>query len=71
MNTNKLRAVMALNGETGGILSKALGISEQRFSAKLNGKNAEFTQNEIHIIKDRYNLSAEEIDNIFFNCIVS
>ena len=67
MNTNKLRAKMALNGDTGGILSKVLGLSQQRFSAKLNDKNAEFTQGEIQVIKDRYNLTPKEVDEIFFN----
>ena len=72
MNTNKLRAVMALNGDTGGELSLAVGLSQQRFSAKLNDKHgAEFTQSEMQIIKDKYNLTAEEIDDIFFNKKVS
>lgn len=67
MNTNKLRAKMALNGDTGTTLSEALGLSQQRFSAKLNGNNAEFTQGEIQLIKDIYNLTAEEVDDIFFD----
>ncbi len=71
MNTNKLRAKMALNGDTGGALADALGISQQRFSAKINDNNAEFTQGEIQIIKDKYNLTAEEVDDIFFNKKVS
>lgn len=71
MNANKLRAKMALFGDTGGTLAEAIGISQQRFSAKLNGKDAEFTQGEIQTIKDRYNLTAEEVDDIFFNIKVS
>ncbi|HZK57048.1 MAG TPA: XRE family transcriptional regulator [Clostridia bacterium] len=71
MNTNMLRAKMALFGDTGGVLSRALGISQQRFSAKINDKNAEFTQGEIQLIKDRYDLTAEEVDEIFFNKKVS
>lgn len=67
MNTNKLRAKMALNGDTGTTLSETLGLSQQRFSAKLNGNNAEFNQSEIQLIKDRYNLTAAEVDDIFFN----
>ena len=67
MNTNKLRAKMALYGDTGGTLAKALGLSPQWFSRKLNEKNAEFTQGEIQAIKDRYNLTAEEVDEIFFD----
>ena len=63
---------MALHGDTGNDLAKALGLSPQRFSAKINEKNgAEFTQHEIQKIKDRYNLSAEDIEAIFFNKKVS
>lgn len=72
MNSNKLRAVMVLNGDTGGMLAKVLGISHTRFSAKLNERNgAEFTQSEIQAIKERYGLTAEQIDDIFFNIKVS
>lgn len=71
MNTNKLRAKMALFGDTGNTLSETLGISPQRFSAKINDNNAEFTQGEIQIIKDRYNLTADEVDDIFFDKKVS
>lgn len=67
MNTNKLRAKMALHGDTGGTLSEALGMSQQRFSAKLNNNNAEFTQSEIQDVKDRYKLTPEEIEDIFFD----
>lgn len=72
MNTNKLRSIMALHGDTGNDLAEALSLSPQRFSAKLNEKNgAEFTQGEIQIIKGRYILDAKEIDDIFFNFNVS
>ena len=72
MNPNKLRAVMVLHGENGTILSKALGISQQAFSAKINGrKGREFTQSEIRTIKERYSLTAEDIDDIFFGGEVS
>lgn len=66
MNANRLRAMMLLHGDNGKSLSKALGISSQRFSAKLNSVDgAEFKQGEIQIIKDRYQLTPEDIDNIF------
>lgn len=70
MNVNKLKAVMVLHGDTGGDLAKFLGISHSRFSQKLNGK-AEFIQGEIMDIKKRYKLTAEEVDDIFFNIQVS
>lgn len=66
MNKSALRAKMVINNDTGNTLAKALNISETTLSAKINGK-AEFTRNEIAKIKSRYKLSAEEVDNIFFN----
>lgn len=65
MNSNKLRSVMVLHGDTGGKLAAAIGISQQSLSAKINGKR-QFTQDEIRKIKERYGLSAEEVDEIFF-----
>lgn len=70
MNANKLRAVMILNDDKGSDLARALGIAHTTFSAKLN-RRAQFTQGEIQVIKDRYNLTAEQIDDIFFNIKVS
>ena len=67
MNTNKLRAKMALYGDTGNTLSEAIGLSPQRFSAKINDNNAQFMQGEIQIIKDRYNLTPKEVDEIFLS----
>lgn len=72
MNSNKLRSAMALHGDTGGDLAKVLGISQQSFSYKLNAKNGgEFTQGEIQIIKERYSLTAFDVDSIFFDKNVS
>ena len=72
LNKNKLEAVMKEHGDNGGDLSAYLGIARGTFSAKLNEKNgAEFTQSEISLIKQRYNLTAENIDTIFFNIKVS
>ena len=67
MNAKLLKSKMALFGDTGATLAKALGISRQQFSAKINETNgAEFTQREIKIIRNRYALSGAEIDDIFF-----
>lgn len=72
MNLNLLNSKMALKGDRNDDLAKALEISPQRLSAKKNNTNgAEFTQNEIQIIKDRYNLTDSEIIEIFFNNNVS
>lgn len=72
MNKEKLRSIIALNGETQNILSIFIGITPQSFSGKINErKGAEFTQSEIKLIKDRYNLTAEEVNEIFFDHPVS
>ena len=72
MNRNLLRAAMVRFGDTGEELSAALGIARSTLSAKMTSyKGADFTQNEILTIKNRYNLSANEIDEIFFNREVS
>ena len=58
---------MKFFGDTNNSLAKALGISPQTFSAKKNETNGkEFKQSEIEKIKQRYSLSAYEIDEIFF-----
>lgn len=68
MNTVLLKSKMVLFGDTNMTLGKALNIAYQTVSAKINNTNgAEFTQGEIKTIKQRYNLTATEIDEIFFN----
>lgn len=72
MNPNKLRAVMALHGDSGVDLAKFLNISKQAFYSKINGRDGrEFTQSEIQKIKERYSLTPEEVDDIFFEQLVS
>ena len=72
MNKQKLVGVMHGNGDRQEDLAKAIGISPQRFNAKLNETDgAEFTQGEIKSIRERYNLSADEVDEIFFASTVS
>ena len=67
MNARLLRSKMVLFGDTQGDLADALEISQQRLSAKMNETNgAEFNQREIRIIRQRYNLTAEELSLIFF-----
>lgn len=66
MNSKELKIEMLKHEDSGITLSEALGITSATFSNKLNAKNAEFTQKEIMFIKDRYNLSAERVDAIFF-----
>lgn len=66
MNKELLRSIMALHGETNKDLAKLLGISEQSVSGKINETNTEFKQGEITKIRQHYNLSAEQVTNIFF-----
>jgi hypothetical protein len=57
---------MALNGDNNKKLADFLKISLQSLSAKINENGSEFKQGEIAKIKERYKLTAEEIENIFF-----
>ena len=68
MNKLKLESVMRLHGDTGTSLAKFLNIARATFSAKINETNrAEFTQGEISMIKEKYSLSPEDVDTIFFD----
>ena len=63
---------MKLHGETQEDLAKWIGISLSRLNAKLNGTGgAEFSQTEIARIKEKYNLTDEEVILIFFTNDVS
>lgn len=66
MNANLLKAKMKEFGDTQVVLAAALGISRSRLTAKINGVS-DFRQNEILFIKDRYALTASEINSIFFS----
>lgn len=67
MNKNLLISKMKLFGDNQIDLARALGLSLTRTNAKINETDgAEFTKNEIGIIKIRYHLTAEEVDQIFF-----
>lgn len=72
MNKNLLKSKMDLFGDTGDSLSAYLGINRSTFSAKINETaGREFTQGEITMIKERYHLSADDINAIFFTQKVS
>lgn len=67
MNGKLLRSKMILYGDTNATLASALGISSSRFSAKINETNgAEFVQSEIEKIKTRYDLTGQDVVDIFF-----
>lgn len=66
MNKELLRSIMVLHGDTNKDIADLLDISEQSVSGKINEKGTEFKQGEIAKIKDRYNLSPEQVESIFF-----
>ena len=70
MNSQLLKAKIMEHGDTQEALAKAIGISLSNLNDKLNGK-ASFRQNEIAAIKQRYHLTAEEVDLIFFGLPLS
>ena len=67
VNKTKLKSVMILHGDTNKDIANLLGISEQSVSYKINEKDTEFKQGEIKLIATRYNLSPEDITDIFFS----
>lgn len=66
MNTNLLKAKIVEHGDTQAQLASAIGISASNLNDKINGK-VSFRQNEIASIRNRYNLTSQEVDLIFFN----
>lgn len=67
MNKRILESKMKLFGDTNASLAKAIGISPQSLSTKKNETHGiEFTKSEIASIKERYSLTADEVDAIFF-----
>lgn len=66
MNSNILKSKIKLNEDTQENLAEYLGITNSTLSFKINGKN-DFLRAEIQLIKQRYNLTPQEIDQIFFN----
>jgi hypothetical protein len=67
MNTKLFRSIMVLNNDTNKSLAEFLNLSEQTVCNKINENGTEFKQGEIAMIKDRYNLTADQIADIFFN----
>ena len=70
MNAKLLNVEMILHNDTQKTLAHALGISRQSLNAKIHGRR-DFSQSEIIFIKNRYNLKAKAVDDIFFSKIVS
>ncbi len=66
MKKELLRSIMVLHGDTNKDLADYLGITEQSVSNKINENGTEFKQGEMKRIRIRYNLSSDQIDDIFF-----
>ena len=66
MNTELLKSIIVLNKDTQGDLAIYLGTTQGTLSFKITGKS-DFTRSEIKKIKDRYKLTAEQVNEIFFN----
>ena len=72
MNKNMLISIMKLHGDNQSDLAKYIGISLQRFNAKINQTGgAKFDMIEIGKIKKKYNMTAEQVDLTFFTTDVS
>lgn len=69
MDINLLRSKMALKGDTQADLADVLDITPQALSSKMT-QSYDFKQSEINIIAKRYDLTGDEIKQIFFNSAV-
>lgn len=71
MNSVLFRSIMVLNQDTNKKLAEFLNCSEQTVCNKINENGTEFKQGEIAMIIKRYNLTPEQITDIFFTEKVS
>ena len=66
VNSKLLKSKMILHDDTVETLAEALDISRQTLSSKINNKT-DFWQSEIKFFVKRYELTPEEMNEIFFN----
>jgi DNA-binding XRE family transcriptional regulator len=71
MNKEEFMIQMLRNKDTRETIAKVLKISKTTLSRKLNETGSEFTRTEITTLKEYWNLTTTEVDNIFFNLVVS
>lgn len=69
MDINLLRSKMALKGDSQNDLAAALGITPTALSSKMT-QTYDFKQSEINAIAKRYDLTGDEIKQIFFSSAV-
>lgn len=68
MSNQKLKGLIVANDGNQQNLADAMGISRTRLNAKIKGTGgAQFTQNEMLFIKNRYELSDEQFNDIFLS----
>lgn len=65
MNSLEMKVVMKRNQDTQEKLAEALALPVSGVNARING-SIDFRSGEMKLIKERYNLSAEDVVNIFF-----
>ena len=65
MNSLEMKVAMKKNEDTQEKLAEALGLQTSGLNARINGK-IDFRASEICVIRDRYHLTPEETDKIFF-----
>ncbi len=61
-----LKALLVLRGDSVEDYAKVIGLSTNRTYSRLAG-TSEFTHTEIVATKERYGLTGEEIDELFFS----
>ena len=66
MKRHLLKQKMVDNNDTMKVLAQVLDIAPNTLYKKMQGTVQEFTQTEIRKIAERYDLTAEEIKDIFF-----
>lgn len=70
MNKNLFRAMHTAHGDSQKFVAEnVLGISEQALSAKVNG-DTDFKHSEIKLLIDRYDLTPDDVEKIFFGDII-
>lgn len=65
LNARELKACIVRKGYTQEAIAKEIGITARTMSSKVRGKS-EFGVDEATKIKELLNLTADEMDNIFF-----
>ena len=65
MNKALFTYFQTINGDTSKSTAQALGIAACTLSLRLNGKRRGFSQNDIAILRKRWNLTAEQCAEIF------